>query len=128
LIQVWAALESMAARFAALHAPAARVSNFRVLVGSPDGPPADYPRVSVLLHDEIVELGGSQIIIDATRSLLSDVRSIRRLLIARDNHAVLARAGDLLIIDALERRDPDAAESLTRQHTLNLAALVSEVS
>jgi DNA-binding GntR family transcriptional regulator len=128
LIQVWAALESMAARLAALHAPAGRLSNLRTLIGDSHRPPGEYSRVSVLLHDAIVELGGSRIIIDATHELLYDVRSIRRSIVARDDQAALARAGDLQIIDALERRDSEVAESLSRQHTLKLAAIVGDLA
>jgi DNA-binding GntR family transcriptional regulator len=52
------------------------------------------------------------------------VRAIRKVTISQDNRAARSIVDHLKIIEALERRDTDLAEQLTRQHTLDLAAHV----
>jgi DNA-binding GntR family transcriptional regulator len=52
---------------------------------------------------------------------LIHVRAIRRATIVQDNRAARSIVDHLNIIEALERRDTELAERLTRQHTLDLA-------
>jgi DNA-binding GntR family transcriptional regulator len=128
MIQMWAALESMAARLASLHAADAQIAELRRLFESFQGLAGDrsreYSDLDVSFHSAIIAIGGSQTIIDATRSLLSHVRAIRRLTGARRSRAVRALREHAAIIEAMERRDPELAERLTRQHNLELAAHV----
>jgi DNA-binding GntR family transcriptional regulator len=132
MIQMWAALESMAARLASLHAADGQIAEVRRLFESFQGLAADRLRESsdldVSFHSAIIVIGGSQVIIDATRSLLSHVRAIRRLTITHRNRGVRALREHRAIIEALERRDPELAERLTRQHNLDLAAHVETLS
>ena len=72
----------------------------------------------------MIALGGSQTIVDATRNLLIHVRAIRRATITQNDRAARSIIDHLKIIEALERRDTELAERLTRQHTLDLAAHV----
>jgi DNA-binding GntR family transcriptional regulator len=72
----------------------------------------------------IIRLGGSQIIADATRNLFIHVRAIRKATISQNDRAARSIVDHLNIIEALEGRDTELAEKLTRQHTLDLAAHV----
>jgi DNA-binding GntR family transcriptional regulator len=129
MVQMWAALESMAARLATLHAPDAEIAKLRHLFDSfADSAPAEhideYSDANIAFHQAVIRLGGSQLIEDATRNLLIHVRAIRRATITQSDRAARSIVDHLRIIEALERRDTDLAERLTRQHTLDLATHV----
>jgi DNA-binding GntR family transcriptional regulator len=129
MIQMWAALESMAARLATLQAPDAEISKLRHLFDEfRNSPPAEhldeYSDANIAFHQMIIRLGGSRLIEDATRNLFLHVRAIRRATISQDNRAARSIIEHLKIIEAIERRDTELAERLARQHTLDLAAHV----
>jgi hypothetical protein len=54
------------------------------------------------------------------------MRAIRKITIHQDNRAARSITDHMRIIDALERRDPELAERLAREHTLGLAAHVEQ--
>jgi DNA-binding GntR family transcriptional regulator len=129
MIQMWAALESMAARLATLTASDAEIGKLRHLFDSfQSSPPAEhldeYSDANIAFHQAIIRLGGSRLIEDATHNLFLHVRAIRRATISQNNRAARSIIEHLKIIEALERRDTELAERLTRQHTLDLAAHV----
>lgn len=126
MIQMWAALESMAARLATLHAPDADIAKVRHLFDEfRSSPPAEhldeYSDANIAFHTEVIRLGGNQTIIDVTKNLLLHVRAIRRATISQSDRAARSIIDHLKIIEALEKRDTELAERLTRQHTLDLA-------
>jgi len=129
MVQMWAALESMAARLATLHASTEDIAALRHLFddfqnSAPSLHLCEYSDANIAFHTAVIALGGSQTIIDATRNLLIHVRAIRRATIAQNDRAERSIIDHLNIIEALEKRDTEAAERLTREHTLNLAAHV----
>jgi DNA-binding GntR family transcriptional regulator len=129
MVQMWAALESMAARLATLHAADADIAKLRHLFDEfHSSPPQEhldeYSDANIAFHTAVIALGGSQTIIDATRNLLIHVRAIRRATITQSDRAARSIIDHLKIIEALERRDTELAERLTREHTLGLAAHV----
>lgn len=129
MIQMWAALESIAARLATLRAPDEEIARLRRLFDQFQGWPAaqrrgEYSDANIAFHTEIIRLGGSQIIIDTACNLLLHARAIRRASISQHAGAAHSSIDHLKIIEALERRDTDLAERLTRQHGLGLAAHV----
>jgi DNA-binding GntR family transcriptional regulator len=129
MIQMWAALESMAARLATVHAPDEEIAKLRHLFDEfQSSPPSEhlgeYSDANIAFHTAVIALGGSQTIVDATRNLLIHVRAIRRATISQSDRAARSIIDHLKIIEALERRDTELAEQLTRQHTLDLAAHV----
>jgi DNA-binding GntR family transcriptional regulator len=129
MIQTWAALESMAARLATLHAPDSEISKLRHMFDEfQNSPPSEhlgeYSDANIAFHTAVIALGGSQVIIDTTRNLLTHVRAIRRATITQNDRAARSIIDHLKIIEALEKRDTELAERLTRQHTLDLAAHV----
>lgn len=132
MIQMWAALESMAARLATLHAPDGRIAALRrvfegelSLSASPDRMD-QYAEASIAFHQAIVNLGGSQTIANALRNLFIHVRAIRRRTLSMGDRAERSIADHLKIVEALERRETELAERLVREHTLDLAGFVEE--
>jgi DNA-binding GntR family transcriptional regulator len=73
----------------------------------------------------IIRLGGSQTIQDATENLFIHVRAIRKVTIGQNDRSSRSIVEHLKIIEALEQRDTELAERLTRQHTLDLATHVA---
>jgi DNA-binding GntR family transcriptional regulator len=129
MIQMWAALESMAARLATLNAPDAEIAKLRHIFDEfQSSPPSEhlceYSDANIAFHTAVIALGGSQMIVDTTRNLLIHVRAIRRATITQSDRAARSIIDHLKIIEALEKRDTELAERLTRQHTLDLAAHV----
>jgi DNA-binding GntR family transcriptional regulator len=129
MIQVWAALEGMSARLATLYAPDSEIGKLRHLFDEfENSPPAEhiseYSDANIAFHQMIIRLGGSQLIVDATKNLFIHVRAIRKLTISQDNRAARSIVDHLNIIEALEQRNTELAERLTRQHTLDLATHV----
>jgi DNA-binding GntR family transcriptional regulator len=129
MIQVWAALESMSARLATLHAPDSEISKLRHLFDEFQySPPSEhigeYSDANIAFHQTIIKLGGSQLIADMTKNMFIHVRAIRKATITQNDRAARSIIDHLKIIEALERRDMELAERLTRQHTLDLAAHV----
>ena len=129
MVQVWAALESMAARLATLHAPDAEIAKLRHLFDEFESSPpsehlSEYSDVNIAFHQAVIRLGGSQLIEDATRNLFLHVRAIRRATITQSDRATRSIIDHLKIVEALERRDTELAERLSRQHALDLAAHV----
>jgi DNA-binding GntR family transcriptional regulator len=129
MIQMWAALESMAARLATLHATDVEIAKLRHLFDEfQSSPPSEhldeYSDANIAFHTEVIRLGGSQMLVDTTRNLLLHVRAIRRATITQSDRAARSIIDHLKIIEALERRDTELAERLTRQHTLDLATHV----
>lgn len=129
MVQMWAALESMAARLATVSAPDVEIAKLRHLFDSFEHSPpsehiSEYSDANLAFHQAVIKLGGSQLIEDATRNLLIHVRAIRRATISQSDRAARSIIEHLRIIEALEHRDTELAERLTRQHTLDLAAHV----
>jgi len=131
MIQMWAALESMSARLATLHASDQELSSLRHLFDSfvdskPGARLEEYSDANLAFHQAIFRVGGSQIMINTVQNLLIHVRAIRKMTISQHDRATRSIVDHMKIIDALERRDTEGAERLVRQHTLALAAYVEK--
>src|ERR1700756_2909545 len=122
MIQMWAALESMAARLATLHATDEEIARLRHMFDSfRDSTPAEhieeYSDANIAFHQAIVELSKSQIIVDTIKNIFMHVRAIRRTTIAQSDRASRSIGDHMRIIEALERRDTELVEELVRQHS-----------
>lgn len=132
MIQVWAALEGMAARLVSQTASDADIARLKALFSEfNDGHrPADYlheySMANIRFHQTIIELTGSSVLADMTQDLLLHVRGIREITIGRDDRATRSIEDHLKIIEALQRRDTELAEKLSRDHTLGLAKYVED--
>jgi DNA-binding GntR family transcriptional regulator len=132
MIQAWAALESMAARLITLHAADDAVATLRPLfegfgdTHKPHDHLGEYSAANLTFHQAIIRLSGSKLLAEMTDNLLLHVRGIRQITIGRDNRAEASIRDHLAIIGALEQRDTELAETLSRRHTLGLAAYVEK--
>lgn len=129
MIQMWAALESMAARLATQHASDEEIARLRHMFDSfRDATPAEhieeYSDANIAFHQAIVELSKSRIILDTIKNIFVHVRAIRRMTISQSDRASRSIVDHLRIIEALEARDTELAERLVRQHSLDLADYV----
>ncbi|MDW3686428.1 GntR family transcriptional regulator [Cupriavidus sp. CV2] len=131
MIQVWAALESMAARLATLRATDNEIAWLRHMFDRfRDATPAEhieeYSDANLVFHQAIVQLSKSQAIMDAIKNIFIHVRAIRKMTISQSERGVRSIMDHLRIIEALEKRDTELAEKLVRQHSLNLAEYVEK--
>jgi DNA-binding GntR family transcriptional regulator len=131
MIQMWAALESMSARLASLHASDADIAGLRHLFdnfreSAPSEHLDEYSDANIAFHQQIVRLGGSKLIADTIQNIFLHVRAIRKMTIFQSDRAARSIVDHMRIIEALERRETETAEHLVRQHSLDLAAFVTE--
>jgi DNA-binding GntR family transcriptional regulator len=129
IITVMAALECMAARLAARNASDADIAELRRLMGGFEtgGEAADseeYSDANIAFHQAIIRMSGCTLLAEMTGNLFIHMRAIRKITIHQANRAVRSVVDHMRIIEALERRDTEAAERLAREHTLGLAAHV----
>jgi DNA-binding GntR family transcriptional regulator len=131
MIVMWAALESMAARLATLHAPDADIAALRAMfdefrTATPAEHLEEYSDANIAFHQAIIRLSGSQLLANTIDNLFIHVRAIRKMTISQADRAARSIVDHMRIIEALERRDTDLAERLVRQHSLDLAAHVEK--
>jgi DNA-binding GntR family transcriptional regulator len=131
MIELWAALESMAARLATHNASDLEISALRSMFdefrnSTPAEHIQEYSDANIAFHQSIIRLSGSHLIGKTIENLFLHVRAIRRLTIAQSDRATRSIVDHMRIIEALERRDTELAERLVRQHSLDLAAHVEK--
>ncbi|HML10261.1 MAG TPA: GntR family transcriptional regulator [Stellaceae bacterium] len=131
IITVMAALESMAARLVALNAPDDDIAELRRLMDAfHDGTDGErleeYSNANIAFHQAIIRMSGCALLAEMTENLFIHMRAIRKVTIAQDNRAARSIVDHMAIIEALERRDADAAARLAREHTLGLALHVEQ--
>jgi DNA-binding GntR family transcriptional regulator len=71
-------------------------------------------------------MSGCALLAGLTENLFIHMRAIRKVTIHQDNRAARSIVDHMAIIEALERRDPEEAARLAREHTLGLAAHVEK--
>ena len=130
MILVWAAIESLAARFAASRASESELRKLRELFTEFEENPAahigEYSQANMEFHKAIIRMGGCALMSELTDSLFIHMRAVRAVTMRQDNRAERSIIDHLNIIAALEKRDADLAERLVREHTLGLAAHVEK--
>jgi DNA-binding GntR family transcriptional regulator len=132
MIEAWAALESMAARLITLRASDQEISTFRKLFSAfnethkPSEHLTEYSKANIDFHQAIIRLSGSKTLVSLTDNLLLHVRGIRHITINQAYRSDQTIHDHLAIISALERRDTELAERLSREHTLVLARYIEQ--
>jgi DNA-binding GntR family transcriptional regulator len=131
MIEMWAALESMAARLATTNASDEDIASLRKLFdefgnSTPGDHIHEYSDANIAFHQAIIGLSGSELMGKTIENLFIHVRAIRRLTISQSDRAARSIVDHMRIIEALERRDTDLAGRLVRQHSLDLAAHVEK--
>src|SRR5437867_13247428 len=129
MIEMWAALESMAARLATLNASDEDIGALRHMFDefrntTPAEHIGEYSDANIAFHQAIIRLSGSHLMGKTIDNLFIHVRAIRRMTISQRDRAQRSIVDHMRIIEALERRDTELAERLVRQHSLDLAAYV----
>ena len=87
---------------------------------------AEYSDANIAFHQAIIKMSGCALLAEMTENLFIHMRAIRKITIHQDNRAARSVVDHMRIIEALERRDPELAERLAREHTLGLAAHVEQ--
>ncbi len=136
MVTVMAALEGMAARLAAERASAQQIAGlhglmdrFRTGTGQDKADwerLAEYSDANIAFHQAIIRMSGCALLADMTENLFIHMRAIRKITIHQENRAARSVIDHMRIIEALERRDPELAERLAREHTLGLATHVEQ--
>lgn len=131
MITVWAALEGMAARLACSEASDAEIRKLRENVQAfanrdPEEFVSEYSEANLAFHKQIIRMSGCDLIAETTESLFPHMRGVRKLTIGQDHRAQRSIVDHTKIVEAIEKRDPDLAERLVREHTLGLARHVEE--
>ncbi|MBS0321325.1 MAG: GntR family transcriptional regulator [Proteobacteria bacterium] len=129
MIEMWAALESMAARLATTNASDEEIGSLRHMFDEfRNSTPAEhideYSDANIAFHQAIIALSGSHLMGKTIENLFIHVRAIRRMTISQSDRASRSIVDHMRIIEALEQRDTELAERLVRQHSLDLAAYV----
>jgi DNA-binding GntR family transcriptional regulator len=132
MIEAWAALESMAARLITLRASDQEIAQLRKLfvafneTHKPSEHLSEYSQANINFHQSVIRLSGSKTLVSMTDDLLLHVRGIRQITINRAYRSDQTIYDHLAIIDALERRETELAERLSREHTLVLARYIEQ--
>jgi len=131
MIEMWAAIESMAARLATLNASDADIAGLRRIFdefrnAAPEDHLEEYSEANIRFHQGIIGLSGSHLLGKTIETLFIHIRAIRKMTISQKHRAARSIIDHMRIIEALEKRDTELAERLVRQHSLDLAAHVEK--
>ena len=131
MIEMWAALESMAARLATTNASDEEIASLRTMFDefrneTPAEHIDEYSDANIAFHQAIIRLSGSHLMGKTIDNLFLHVRAIRRMTISQSDRAARSIVDHMRIIEALEKRDTELAERLVRQHSLDLAAHIEK--
>lgn len=128
MIEVWAALESMAARLGCDRATDGEIARLREIVGRFEGNDgarahlSEYSEANIDFHICVLGLSGNPLLIQTADGLLAHLKAIRRRAAADPERTERSVVDHGHIISAIEARDADAAARLVREHTLRLHA------
>ena len=131
MVVTWAALESMAARLATVHATDADLVALRkfAMKHSSDAVRADieeYSDANIKFHQFILKLSGCALLGETAEGLFIHMRAIRRRAMGESDRAQRSVVDHMEIIEALVARDADLASSRVREHTMRLHAHISK--
>jgi DNA-binding GntR family transcriptional regulator len=126
IVDVWAALESMAARLATSRASDEEIAQLRANFSTYDGDDArahidEYSDTNIEFHQTIIRLGHSELITQMADQLFFHMRAIRASTIKDRDRVAQSVMDHSRIIEAIEERDAYHAEQLVRDHALELA-------
>lgn len=125
MIEVWAALESMAARIITTKASDDEIAALRDLITSTDDAREpehidEYSESNIAFHQGIVGLAKNDLITSITDGLFMHVRAIRHRTIFEADRVKRSIKDHTKIVEALEARDTNLAGRLVREHNLKL--------
>jgi len=125
MVVVWAALESMAARLVTSEASDAEIRSLRKLAEKHASIDSNtdiegYSEANIKFHQRIIELSKCAALRETSDTIFLHMHAVRRRAIGEADRAERSVADHMSIIDALEARDADLAESLVRNHSMRL--------
>jgi len=131
MIMVWAALESLAARLITERASDEEIAGLRKMFATFRNEKVqaridEYSNTNISFHQALIQISHCELLNKMTENLFHHLRWIRRRTISDKDRASRSIIDHMNIIEALEARNADLAERLSREHTLNLAAHVAE--
>ncbi len=131
MIMVWAALESLAARLITERASDQEIAGLRKMFATFRDAKVqaridEYSNTNIRFHQSLIQISHCDLLAKMTENLFLHLRWIRTRTISEKDRASRSIIDHMNIIEALEARDADLAERLSREHTLHLAAHVAE--
>jgi DNA-binding GntR family transcriptional regulator len=125
MVTVWAALESMAARLACRHATDAEIVELRRIGAEYSKEAArahisEYSEQNIAFHLAILRMSKCRMLLDLAEGLFTHLKAVRRRALRDERRADRSVVDHMNIIEAIEDRDADLADSLVREHTLRL--------
>lgn len=125
MVIAWAALESMAARLATAHASDAEISSLRKMAARYNGDASgaqisQYSEDNIRFHKRILEISKCSLLKTMADGLFLHMKAVRLRAMGEDDRAQRSVIDHEDIIQALERRDADAAAKHVREHTMRL--------
>ena len=125
MVITWAALESMAARLATLHATDTELKQLRdfAIRHSSDVKRAaieEYSDANITFHQTILKLSGCKLLRLTADGLFTHMQAVRRRAMRESDRATKSVADHMQIIEALSARNADRAAKLVREHTMRL--------
>ena len=126
IITVWAALESLAARLATSSASNLEIRSLRDFFMAFEKSDIstridEYSDANLAFHQRILQISHCDALCDTARPLFVHMRAIRHKTISENRRYEVSIKEHLRIMEALEKRDADVAETLVREHALELA-------
>ncbi|WP_246658791.1 GntR family transcriptional regulator [Mesorhizobium sp. J18] len=118
LYSIRATLEGAAARLAAQHASAGEIAVMKEILDSceAENEPLSYARLNRLFHQSIHESAHNRYLTKSLSQLATHLALLPGTTFEAPGRSVEASREHRVILDAIERRDPDAAEAAARQH------------
>ncbi len=131
MVYVWAALESMAARLLTIRASDENIGRLRALFSTYEGSKSqakinEYSETNIEFHRTIIEMSRCQPLMEIAENLFLHLKTIRLRSITDPERAKHSIIDHIHIIEALEARDAETAETLVRNHTLRLAEQIEK--
>lgn len=126
VIEVWAALESMAARLVTTSASDKDLKQFKnecqnYYTDDGGAPIDEYSEQNIKFHQKIIQLSNNQYLIETAKRSFMHMYAIRAATIKHSDRKLQSVIDHRLIIDALVSRKTEVAEMLVREHALKLA-------
>ena len=131
MIMVWAALEGLAARLITERASDDEIAGLRKMFTTFSDAKVqaridEYSETNIRFHQALIQISHCELLSRMTENLFLHLRWIRGRTISEQDRASRSIIDHMNIIEALEARDADLAERLSREHTLNLATHVAK--
>ena len=132
MICVWGALESLAARMAAVQASDDELAALREMFATfkdSEGGSAridEYSEENIKFHQAILRLSKCDLLVELAAGLFIHINSIRSRTLKERQRVKDSIIDHMHIIEALEKRDVELSERYVREHTNNLKDHVND--